>query len=503
MAKNVYLVSVRVLNCQGSAPFSRVIEAVDWVTQHHEPLSVVNMSLDGEDPGRDFEDLDLALSNSIAAGVTYVVAAGNDGENACNYTPARVANAITVAATDQNDARATFSNFGTCVDLFAPGVSIIGAGITSDTATATKSGTSMATPHVAGLAALYLNANRSATPAQVTAAILGDATTGRVTSLGSSPDRLAYEGAVPAAPAGARTAVTRIYGQDAIGTSLAISQSMFGAGGASAVVLARSDYFADALAGGPLAATKSGPLLITPGAGLRGDLDPRVLDEIRRVLPAGRTVYILGGELALSGTIDGQLRDAGYGVQRVQGANQFATAVAIANALGNPSVVFEATGLGFADALSAVPAAIQAHGAILLTNGSRQAPETAAYLSAHPGTKRYAIGGPLAAAGADPQATAVYGQDQFATSAVVASAFFPTATSVGAATGLDFPDALSGGVFMGAAAHVGPMILVLASAPIPAPVGAYLARSDHTIVNYLFGGPLAVGDDVETALGQR
>jgi hypothetical protein len=177
--------------------------------------------------------------------------------------------------------------------------------------------------------------------------------------------------------------------------------------------------------------------------------------------------------------------------------------VAIADELGNPSTVFEATGLGFADALSAVPAAIQAHGAILLTAGSTQAPETAAYLAAHPPAQRYAIGGPLAAAGADPLAVPVYGQDLFATSAVVADTFFPNATTVGAATGLDFPDALSGGVFMGAPGHVGPVVLVLPTTPVPTSIAGYVTRNAATTRIYLFGGPLAVGDEVAQSLSRR
>jgi hypothetical protein len=243
-------------------------------------------------------------------------------------------------------------------------------------------------------------------------------------------------------------------------------------------------------------------LLITPGASLSSTLDPRVTAEIERVLPAGHTVYLLGGDLALSPAIDTALQALGYVTVREAGADEFATAVDIAQALGNPTTVFEATGLDFPDAVSAVPAAIATNGAILLTNGTSQAPETAAYLAAHPGDTRYAIGGPLAAAGADPTATAVYGPDLYATSAAVAGRFFPDATAFGAATGLDFPDALSGGVFMGAPAHRGPILLVAQAGPLPTAVAGYLSASAPTLAaGYLFGGPLAVGPDVLTELG--
>jgi len=295
--------------------------------------------------------------------------------------------------------------------------------------------------------------------------------------------------------------VQRIFGQDAIATSAAVSRTQFPeSGSAAAVVLARSDYFADALAGGPLAAAHDGPLLITPGAALASALDSRVAAEIQRVLPTGHTIYVLGGQLALAPGIDTALQNLGFVVLRVHGANQFATATAIAGQLGNPSTVFEATGLDFADALSSVPATIQAHGAILLTNGSAQAPETAAYLDAHSPATRYAIGGPLAAAGADPSAVAVYGQNLFETSAAVASRFFPGAKTFGAATGLNFPDALSGGVFMGTSGRVGALLLVNPSAPLPSSITAYLVSNTSLAKGYLFGGPLAVGDDVLAAL---
>jgi len=295
--------------------------------------------------------------------------------------------------------------------------------------------------------------------------------------------------------------VQRIYGQDAIGTSISVSRNLFREeGSASAVVLARSDHFADALAGGPLAAANGGPLLITPGAAVAPALDSLVLAEIRRVLPKGGTVFVLGGPLALAPDIDVTLQGYGYHVVRLAGANQFATATAIAQRLGDPDVVLEATGVSFADALSAVPAAIALHGAILLTNGSTQAPETAAYLAAHPPRTRYAIGGPLAAGGADPLATAVFGQDLFATSAAVAGLFFPDTVTFGAATGLDFPDALSGSVFMGASSHRGPVLLVNPDLPLPPSIAGYLAGHPKIAEGYVFGGPLAVSNAVLAAL---
>ena len=243
-----------------------------------------------------------------------------------------------------------------------------------------------------------------------------------------------------------------------------------------------------------------GPLLVTPGASISANLDPGVSAEIQRVLPAGGTVYILGGDLALSPDIDTALQALGYLTQRIAGADEYATAVDIAEQLGNPTTIFEATGLNFPDALSAVPAAIEEHGAILLTNGSSESLETYAYIVGHQGDTRYAIGGPLAAAGADQGAIPVYGQDLYGTSAAVASTFFPHATVFGAATGVDFPDALSGGVFMGAPGSQGPILLVAPSLPLPPSIASYLAGDTQLTNGYLFGGPLAVGDDVLAAL---
>ena len=295
-------------------------------------------------------------------------------------------------------------------------------------------------------------------------------------------------------------AFTRIYGTTAIDTAIAISQSRFVASDSvPAVVVARSDFFSDALAGGPLAAREGGPLLITPGASQSSTLDPAVLSEIERVLEPGGTVYLLGGPVALSPTIDPALQSLGYAVTRVAGSDEYATAVAIAEQLGNPSVVFEATGLNFPDALSAVPAAIEQGGAILLTDGTTQAPETAAYLAAHSHDTRYAIGGPLAAAGADKTATAIYGQDQYGTSAAVAAAFFATPKTVGAATGTNFPDGLAAGPGLGLADA--PLLLVEPTGALPPAVLAYLQAAGGTVTGgILFGGPLAVADQVLSEL---
>jgi subtilisin family serine protease len=177
LAKAARLVAVRVLDCNGSGATSGVIAGLDWVVANHQAgrPAVANMSLGGSASAT----LDAAVKRVIADGVTMAVAAGNENADACTKSPARVPEALTVAASDRTDARASFSNRGTCVDLFAPGVDI-----TSDwlnAGTNTISGTSMATPHVTGAAALYLSAHPTATPAQVGTAVLGATTKNKVT----------------------------------------------------------------------------------------------------------------------------------------------------------------------------------------------------------------------------------------------------------------------------------------------------------------------------------
>jgi subtilisin family serine protease len=191
VAKKAQLVVVRVLDCQGRGNLFTVLDGIEWVTRNRVLPAVANMSLgSGYSPA-----MNQAVTNSIAAGVTYAVSAGNSAADACIYSPSSTPQALTVAASDQSDVFASFSNNGYCVDLEAPGVGITSAWIGSDNATNTISGTSMASPHVAGAAALYLSTNPGAVPYLVDVALTGSATQGLLTSVpAGTPNRLLYTG---------------------------------------------------------------------------------------------------------------------------------------------------------------------------------------------------------------------------------------------------------------------------------------------------------------------
>jgi subtilisin family serine protease len=193
VAKNAKLWSVRVLDCANQGTLARIIAGVDWVAGNHVKPAVANLSFITIVSNSTNGTVDIAVKNLIAAGVTTVVAAGNNTGDASLRTPARVPEAITVAATDQNDNQAPFSNYGAVVDLYAPGVDIVSASSFDNVATGIRSGTSFAAPFVAGTAALYLESYPVASPAGVAAAITKNATSGVVVNPGvGSPNRLLY-----------------------------------------------------------------------------------------------------------------------------------------------------------------------------------------------------------------------------------------------------------------------------------------------------------------------
>jgi uncharacterized repeat protein (TIGR01451 family) len=287
------------------------------------------------------------------------------------------------------------------------------------------------------------------------------------------------------------TPTERLSGATRIETAILASETTFEDLAAQAVVLARADDFPDALAGGALAVTKNGPMLLNPTDAL---LD-NVLAEIQRILPPGGPVYLLGGRAALSQAVEDQLTTAGFDVRRRSGADRYATAIAIAEEL-DPSALFLATGFNYPDALAAGAAAAEVGGALLLTADRSMHPATAAFIAANPTLPRYAAGGQ--AADADPTATPFAGADRYATALLIADEFFPEPVAVGIATGTGFADALAGVAHIGR--RHGPMLL---SAPtfLPMAVQGYLEVNADTIeAAFLYGGEKALSADVEAAV---
>ncbi|MFD1151937.1 S8 family peptidase [Saccharothrix hoggarensis] len=236
VAKGVKLVGVRVLDCQGTGQWSQIIGGVDWVARNAVKPAVANMSLGGAAES----SVDSAVKRAIAAGITFAVASGNDNRDACGTSPARTPEAITVNATDSSDNRSSFSNYGTCTDIFAPGSNITSTW--NDGGTRSINGTSMATPHVAGAAALYLSANTAATPAQVATALTTNATPSVVRNAGTgSPNKLLYTGFIgggqpPVCAGGSNTDDVAIPDAGAAVTSSVVVANCDGAGSASTSV---------------------------------------------------------------------------------------------------------------------------------------------------------------------------------------------------------------------------------------------------------------------------
>ena len=289
---------------------------------------------------------------------------------------------------------------------------------------------------------------------------------------------------------------TRLSGADRIATAVAVSGHEYPAvSSAQGVVLARADSFPDALAGVPLAVSLHAPLLLTSST----SLSPTTEAEIKRVLPAGGSITLLGGVGAISDVVGAKLQADGYTVTREAGTDRDATALAIAAAVPTPKVILLANGEGFADALSAGAAAAHIGGVVLLTDGTTLAPAVTAYITAHPGVPVYAVGGP--AASADPTALKLVGADRYATSVAVARQFFTAPSIAGLASGATFPDALAGGVDItgnGASGVGGPLLLVEPTA-VPPIVKTYIAGTPSIASVNVYGGTTAIANAVAAA----
>ncbi len=289
--------------------------------------------------------------------------------------------------------------------------------------------------------------------------------------------------------------LTRLSGPDRLITGVEIARDAYPPGTARAAVLARSDSFADALAGAPLAAHVDGPLLLTARTGLSAWTE----SQLRAALPAGATVHVLGGAGALSPAVDARLRTLGFAVVRYAGADRYATAAAISrDGIGSPTATFVTTGLSFPDALSASAAAASTGGAVLLTAGASMPAATADQLAAHPTKPTYAVGGPATLA--VPDAIALAGTDRYATSAAVAARLFPAPPAVALATGTAFADALTGAA---AAATKGAPLLLTPPTSLSAPALSYLTdQATRAMPVLIYGGRAAVSDTVASQTRQ-
>jgi putative cell wall-binding protein len=286
-------------------------------------------------------------------------------------------------------------------------------------------------------------------------------------------------------------AVIRIAGPDRIATSIAASRDAFPSAAAGAV-LASSTSFSDALVGGPLAAHIAGPLLLTGGSAL----DARVGRELDRLLQAGAEVHVLGGTAAISAAVEQQVTEMGFSVVRHGGIDRYGTAVAVARDALHPSTLLLATGTDFPDALAAGATAAHLDGAVLLTRGDELPKEVARYIADRPDAERIAVGG--AAASADPHALRVVGADRYATAVALAERFFTAHTAFALASGLSWPDALSGGAH---AAHLGvPLLLTPPDSLAPA-VQAF-SRDTAPERVWAYGGTNAIADRVLDQLAQ-
>ncbi|MEE8602729.1 cell wall-binding repeat-containing protein [Euzebya tangerina] len=319
------------------------------------------------------------------------------------------------------------------------------------------------------------------------------------------------DGAAPGAGGGTDTStdtptdtLRRLAGDDRISTAIAISQDRFADGMAGAVVLGRADVFADALPGTPLAVAVDGPILITP----TDTVDERVRDEIARVLPDGGTVYLLGGEVAISADVEEALADLGYDVVRAGGRDRIETALAVAEAIGLPTNLLITTGYNFPDALSAgAAAAATGDGAVLLTGDGEPHPAVDAYLDSRtdtntdPGTDTgtdtssdtavFSIGGPASAA--YPAATSVMGDTREETAVAVAETFFNTPTVVGVARNDEFADALAGGYHI---ATLGGPLLLTSGEELSAASQVYVCATPSTGAAVVYGGEAAIAPAV-------
>jgi subtilisin family serine protease len=457
VAKNTRIVPVRVLDCAGQlGTTSLIVQGLDWIRSHHQSNpgpAVVNMSL----VLYPSTAVDQAVQAVIDAGITVVAASGNTGTigagNSCLWSPARVPAVITVNASDASDNDATFSNYGSCSDLYAPGVSIRSAGIGSTTEITTKSGTSMATPHVTGAVARILSEDPTLTPAAVATRLMSLATN---IDFGlaqyGDPNKLLFMGIDP------NSLVSRLAGADRYSTSVAISSSF--SPDVPIVYVATGENYPDALSAASAAAVQGGPLLLTDPGYLPGV----IRSEINRLRPT--QIVVVGGAGAVSDAVYNELATLAPTIRRDSGPDRFSTSRLIAERAFTGRTVttaFIATGHDFPDALSAGAAAATLGAPVILVDGAAGSLDGGAqYLMQRLGvTKVYIAGGTgVVSAGIENSLRQAFGNsnvvrlsgpDRYSTSRAINAGTFTASQKIYLAVGTNFPDSLSGAALAGVA----------------------------------------------------
>ncbi|WP_462418248.1 cell wall-binding repeat-containing protein [Kytococcus sp. Marseille-QA3725] len=508
VAKGAKIEPLKVFYCDGSGGWDEdILGSMDWVLQNASGPSVINMSLGGPSVPEVDALYDTSIGRLKDAGIVTVVAAGNDAEDACNHSPANSPEAITVGATNEDDSFADYSNYGSCVDVLAPGSGIVSADAFTNDGFVPMDGTSMAAPHVAGAVSLFLEKNPDATVEEVTEAITSTATQDKITgNLNGSPNLLLNTtellGGEEPDP---DRSLTRLSGADRYATAARLTEGAQ----IDTVYLASGEDYPDALTGSTAAASgvksASGntqsmpedlPILLT-----RQDSLPKVTREALQNTGA-KKVVVVGGKNAVSAGVEAELKAMGITVERIGGEDRYETSANVAKSFGTGiDTLYVASGedRAYADALAGSALAGSQDVPVLLTDPNNPSATTIEAAQAVGAKKVVVLGGKNAVSEAAAQKLGaterVSGADRYATSVAIASQFGDHETTY-FATGEDYPDSLTGGAV--AAAWDSPLLLTR-QASLPGTVAEYV-KNNPTDHNTIFGGTAAVSTNVENQL---
>ncbi|MFL0459537.1 cell wall-binding repeat-containing protein [Kytococcus sedentarius] len=502
VAKDVSIVPVRVLGCDGTGTGEQILDGMDWVAQNTDGTSVANMSLGGE--GK-YQVIDDAVAAMTDAGALVVTAAGNDSVDGCGFFPGNAPDALNVGATNNADELDWYSNFGECLHINAPGTDIVSTANDNDTGYKTMSGTSMAAPHVAGAAAMYIGANPEATPEEVKQAILDAAAVDKVSNLQGTPNLLLnIENLVGEPEPEPGNELIRIAGKDRYATAAEVAKQY---GQADTVYIASGQGYADAMSSTSAAAGQVGaksmpdngadsPVLLT-----RADRVPEVTKQALADLGAEKVV-IVGGTAAVSTDVAAELEATGVTVERIGGANRYETSANVATEFA-PGIetLYVASGddSAYADALAGSALAGDQDVPVLLTRPDRVLATTQEAIDTLQPQRIVVLGGSAAVSDAVYNqigaSERLSGKDRYATSVDIAEEFGDHSWTF-FASGMNYPDALTGGAL--AAKQDSPLLLTRDNR-LPAVVNEYV-QANTTQKNAIFGGTAAVSQGVEDTL---